>query len=129
MLSVRRRLAWVACGWLACQLAGVVAAPVVLWHLAASNDDRDCDCPVAPGQACPMHHGGNHEGRQDTSTCHLRNAFPTSDAALLSLSGGSGILPRPTTTVSVFDAGAVVLSGTPSAVLRVYRPESPPPRA
>jgi hypothetical protein len=125
MLSVRRHLAWVVCGWIACQLAGVLATPVGLWRLTAAHDDRECECPVAPGQACPMH----HDQKSDQPVCKLRNAFPTADAVLLSLNSGFGIVPEPIPAVAVLRPGAIVRTGTPSAVLRIDRPESPPPRA
>jgi hypothetical protein len=125
MQLFRRHLSWVVCGWLACQLSGVVATPLVLWHAVASTDDRDCDCPIAPGQACPMHHNGKH----DDATCRMRNAFPASDAALFSQSGVFGILPAPTATVTVFHPGSVVRTPTSVAVARAHVPEAPPPRA
>jgi hypothetical protein len=125
MLSVRRHLAWVVCGWIACQLASVAAAPLVLWHMTAAHDDRECECPVAAGQACPMHHGQ----KSDQPLCKLRNASPTADALLLSLNSSSGLVPEPIPTGAVLRPGAIVRTGTPAAVLRIDRPDSPPPRA
>jgi hypothetical protein len=124
MQLFRRHLVWVVCGWLVCQLAGVAAAPIMLLGATATHDEQECDCPVAPGQACPMHHSGKHD-----TTCKMRNAFGGPEAALFALSGGFGVLPRSTVTVSAFIPGAVVLIGRPSAILRAHRPESPPPRA
>ena len=131
MHAFRRRLAWVVCGWLACQMAGVFAGPVLMWRVTAAHDDRECECPVTPGQACPMHHNGNgkdHDGKRDDTTCKLRNALPPADAALFA-HGGFGILPGPIAVARVLDPGAIVATAAPSAVLRVYRPESPPPRS
>ena len=128
MHALRRRLAWVVCGWLACQMTGALAGPILMWRVTASHDDRECECPVAPGQACPMHHSGkDHAGKRDDTTCRLRNALPAADAALFA--HGFGILPGPMVVAMVFDPGAIVLTAAASAVLRVYRPESPPPRA
>ena len=124
MQVFRRHLAWVVCAWLTCQLAGVAAAPIMLWGTTAAHDEQECDCPLLPGQACPMHHNGKHD-----TTCKMRNAFGGSDAALFALSGGFGVLPPSTVTVSTFAPGAVVPLGGPSAVTRAHRPESPPPRA
>ena len=39
----RRQLAWVVCSWLACHLTAVVAAPILLWRVTASHDDRECE--------------------------------------------------------------------------------------
>ena len=56
MAAVRNRLSWVIAGWLVCQFAGV-AAPLTLYAIstASGGHDATCDCPIAPGQACPMH--------------------------------------------------------------------------
>jgi hypothetical protein len=128
MSPYRRHLVWVVCGWLACQLAGVAAAPVLLWTGVAAHDDEACDCPLLPGQACPMHRGAKHDSRPDT-TCKLRSAFDGPDAALFSLSGGSGILPAPTRPVGALVPGAIVPPLTTSAISRASLPEAPPPRA
>jgi hypothetical protein len=124
MVAVRGHLSWLISGWLVCQIAGVVAAPLALLVSAPSAHDEQCTCPIAPGQACPMHHAP--EGDQ---TCKMRNASGGSEAALLALAGGVGLLPPATVTESAFHPGDIVRSGTPSAILRAHRPESPPPRA
>jgi hypothetical protein len=124
MQAFRRYLGWVVCGWLACQIAGVAAAPVLLVTAAAAHDERECDCPLLPGQACPMHHNGKH----DNTTCRMRNGFD-GDAALFSLTGGFGVLPELTAAVSSFDPGAIVLPSTPFSLVRPSLPEAPPPRA
>jgi hypothetical protein len=111
-------------------MTGVLASPILMWRVTASHDDRECECPIAPGQACPMHHNGkDHAGKRDDTTCTLRNAFPADDTALFAHAGGFGILPGPMAVATDFDPGAVVLTAAPSALLRAYRPESPPPRA
>jgi len=128
MLDLRRHLAWIVCSWLACHLAGVVAAPAALWHLTASHDALDggvCDCPVAPGQACPMHQSGKH----DDTTCKMRNAFPASDQALFSQWAAFGILPGSTASVSLFQPGAIVSVSAPAEIAEFYVPDAPPPRA
>jgi hypothetical protein len=124
MRAVRSHLSWVIAGWLACQFAGM-AAPLAMHALSAPSGSHDeCDCPIAPGQACPMHHTG--EGDR---TCKIRNASGGSEAALLAQAGGIGLLPPSTVTVSAFVQCASVRTETPSAILRAHRPESPPPRA
>ena len=133
MLGFRRHLSWAICGWLASQIVGIVAAPALVWQLTASQVDQACDCPLGPGQACPMHQGGTHDGKhdskQDTPTCKLRNAFPASDAAMFSQSGAFGILPRPMVALTVFHPGVLVHARTPVAIAHAYLPEAPPPRA
>ena len=124
MVAVRSHLSWVIAGWLACQFAGV-AAPLALHAISTSSGSHDeCDCPIAPGQACPMHHTG--EGDR---TCKIRNASRGSEATLLAQAGGIGLLPPSTVTVSTFQPGDIVRAATPCAILRAHRPESPPPRA
>jgi len=131
MCAVRRRLPWVICFWLACQFAGVVAAPLAFCcQSVPSADDEDC-CPgLLPGQICPMHHtrAGNHTPANDR-TCKMRNACGRADAALVSLAGVVGLLPHATVLVNAFDLGDSVRGPMPSALARAHRPESPPPRA
>jgi len=126
MVVVRGRLSWVVCVWLACQVAGVVAAPIAFCcqGVAMAHDDEKC-CPgLLPGQICPMHHT-----REGSRTCKMRDACGRADAGLVSLAGVVGLLPTPTAVVSAFDPGAALNGAAPSAIARAYRPESPPPRA
>jgi len=125
MTGLRRHLPWVVCGWLACQMAGLVASPVLLSQLAATEEHRECDCPVAPGQACPMHHGGTH----GDTTCKMRNAFPGSNATLLSQAAVFGVLPDATAAVSTFHPGTMVRAATPDLIAHARVPEAPPPRS
>ena len=123
MKVFRRHLMWVICGWLTCQLVGVAAAPVMLWG-ATAHDDQECDCPLLPGQTCPMHHNGKHD-----TTCKMRNAFGGAEAALFAMTGGFGVLPTPTVTVSAFHPGASVRTEAPFEIAHPFVPEAPPPRA
>jgi|SRR5207237_149663 len=125
MTAVRRRLSWVVCVWLACQMAGVAAAPLAFCcrDVATSDDDEVC-CPgLQPGQVCPMHH------RREGSTCKMRGACGRTDAGLVALAGVVGLLPQSTSVVSVFETGDRVRAIVPSSIARAHRPESPPPRA
>jgi hypothetical protein len=126
MRGVRRRLSWLICGWLLCQAAGMAASPFSAWcDLAASADDETKCCPgLLPGQICPMHHT-----REGDRTCKMRSACGQTDPALFSLSGGVGLLPPPTPTVSAFDPGQPLDPLVATELLRAERPESPPPRA
>ena len=123
MLFARRRLALVACLWLAGQIAGIAAAPVAF----TLHDVQTCEelCPaLLSGQDCPMHH--TQEGKR---TCKMRSAGAGSDAALISLAGVIAVLPQPTDAVSIFVPGILLADASSSALLRAAIPESPPPRA
>jgi len=114
------------CGWLVCQTASVIAAPLAFCckDVPAADPDEKC-CPgMLPGQICPMHHT-----REGVKTCKMRNACTRSDAALIGLAGGLATIPDPTAAVNTFDFSTTVLQIAPSAILRAHAPESPPPRA
>jgi len=128
MVAVRRRVSWMVCLWLACQVAGVVAAPLAFCceQTKAATDDEDC-CPgLAPGQMCPMHHA--RAGDRKEPACKMRDACGRADAGLVALSGVVGLLPAPTAVVSAFAVGDAFRAAAPVAISRAYRPESPPPR-
>jgi hypothetical protein len=122
----RRRLSWMIGVWLSCQIAGLAAAPFALCCDGANAADQPATCcrGLAPGQTCPMHHGGGKD-----TTCKMRSACGHSDAALLTLAGGLGILPSATISVTAFDPGSILRPAVPSTELRAERPDSPPPRA
>jgi hypothetical protein len=112
--------------WLLCQVAGLAAAPFSLCcsQLASADQTPACCRGLAPGQTCPMHHGDKSD-----STCKMRSACSRSDAALLTLTGGLGVLPASTMGVIAFDPGVVIAAVTVSTALRADRPDPPPPRA
>jgi hypothetical protein len=108
-------------------MAGIVVAPLALscQGTPAAHDDEQRCCPgMHPGQVCPMHHT-----REGGRTCKMRSACGPSDAALVALSGGLGVLPPATPPVSAFALGDLHATVAASAIARAYRPESPPPRA
>jgi hypothetical protein len=126
MVFVRRRLSWLICAWLACQIAGVAAAPITFCckDVPTATDEQNC-CPgLMPGQLCPMHHrtaAGKNE-------CTMRSLCAPADAMLVALAGTIAVLPPATAVVSSFDPGDVVAPSAPTAIARTSRPESPPPR-
>jgi hypothetical protein len=125
----RRRLTFVVCVWLVSQAAGLAAAPFALCCPTAPgtsvHDAEEECCPgLLPGQVCPMHHV-----KEGVRTCKMRSACGSSDAALVWLSGGLGVLPQPPATVSAFELRELTSVMAPSAIARAHRPESPPPRA
>jgi hypothetical protein len=127
MLFVRRRLSWLICAWLTCQVAGVAAAPITFCckGVPTAADEEDC-CPgLLPGQMCPMH----HKTAASKNECKMRSLCAPADAMLVALAGGAGVLPHATAVVSAFDPGDVLAPFAPVAVARTSRPESPPPRS
>lgn len=140
MRSIRRRLACVAALWLCCQLA-LVAAPLALdccspTSAAAVEDDACCK-GMAPGQMCPMHkhrsgtgHGSNQQthGSRAKTDCAMKGTCLPSDAALLSLSTGAGLLPS-TFTLQDQPLTSPVPELLIAAQTHVEWPDSPPPRS
>src|SRR3954451_12032872 len=126
MVLVRRHLSWLIAACLACQLAGIAAAPVALCckDMPTSDEDTECCTGLLPGQVCPMHH--TTAGKRE---CRMRDACAPSDAALIALAGGVGVLPTATPTVSSFDLGDVHSNLASTAAFRAVRPEAPPPRS
>jgi hypothetical protein len=129
MHTVRCLLRSVAAVWVVCQLAGVVTAPLAMRFVAAPESDHHatkCVCPgVAPGQTCPMHHTTRSDGRE----CLMRSASGADDAVLLSLVGTSGLLPslpRSLVTLHNFEPIGATTSAT---IVRIDRPDAPPPRS
>jgi hypothetical protein len=128
MVAVRRRVSWIVGLWLACQIAGVVAAPLAFCCQPVSAADADDCCQgVGPGQMCPMHHKRAVDNKE--STCKMRDACSRTDAGLVALAGALGLLPSATIAVNSFAVGEEVRAAVPGAMSRIDRPESPPPRA
>jgi hypothetical protein len=129
MHTVRRLLRSVTVAWVACQLSGVVVAPVamrVALALGSEHPATKCVCPaVAPGQTCPMH----HTTRSDARECLMRSASGPDEAALLSLIGTPGLLQNLSRSVVTLQYFEPISGATPSATARTDRPDAPPPRA
>jgi len=130
MQWIRKPLSLLVAGWLVIQLATLVAAPIVLGGsgvVHTASGDANCTCPpgTAPGLTCPMHsspHG-------DAPTCRIRSTSGPSDAALLSLVGGLGVLPLSRSVPYVAPVAAAVAIPPVALIGRSELPESPPPRA
>ena len=132
---MRRHLSLLVGVWLVCQVVGLAAASAQLADTpTTSRAQQKCTCPpgASPSEDCPMHH--SHEGSQGSQgsqgkrECALKNAFSSTDAALLSLLSSLGLIQpalRIPTTNSVADPVAQLAS---VLVARPDRPESPPPR-
>jgi len=120
MCAIRRRLSWLVAGWLMCQCAGVLAAPVTL----GCHTTKDACCTnLKPGQTCPMHHQ-----REGDRTCKMRSACSPADLALLTLTTALAVVPQPTDVVIAFNPGESVSPDTRAFIARTPRPESPPPK-
>jgi len=127
MRRVRSALRLAVDGWLAIQLAGLVAAPTVLCAHAESaiSDHPAACCPgVAPGQMCPM-----HRAREGSSKCAMTAACHPSDAALVSLFATIGVTPPAPLTLDLAKSFEAVLFGLQAPIARAELPDSPPPRA
>lgn len=121
-----RALRITAAIWIVIQLAAVCAAPVVLAcaHVPTAADDEAACCPgLLPGQVCPMHH--TREGAQK---CHMRSACGSSDASLVTLTFGVGVLPSNATLVAIAPIATAAAAPAAGAIARPDRPEPPPPR-
>ena len=71
-----------------------------------------------------MHH--TTEGKPE---CVMRSTCGHTDAALVSLSAGIGLVPHFSTTLVTMQSLDTVRATTPSALARAERPDSPPPRS
>src|SRR4051812_14524393 len=127
MLPLRFARRAVVCGWLVCQVAALVTAPIALARVSAdelsSAHDESC-CPgVAPGQVCPMHH--TREGHR---TCAMTSACSGRDAALLTVFGTVGVIAPAVDTVPVIVSLGAVRNAIASLAGPLEFPPSPPPR-
>lgn len=124
---VRQLLRVVAGIWLVSQLAGVCAAPIAfaIVPVHAAADDETACCPgLKPGQVCPMHHT-----REGMRKCLMRNACGSSDAMLVALTFGTGVLPDIGGAIADFQTAPSPVARSASAIHRPAHPDSPPPRA
>ncbi len=127
MKSLRLRLSWILVGWLFVQFAGTVA-PVVLAAAGVPSGDVLCECPgTEHGATCPMHHGQAPK-QDDTNRCRLQNTYTPTDAALLSLAGGIGVLPQ-VATLHIDMAQTSILATDGALSSRTELPDAPPPRS
>ena len=128
MTTLRRRLSWIIAVWILFQIAGL-ATPVVLAAAGYSNGEEFCDCPEeVAGATCPMHHGKTpRHAAQKPGECRLQNACAPTDAALLSMFSGVGVMPTTTSIPVLATSQPVAVS---ASLLRHFLivPEAPPPR-
>ncbi len=91
MRFIRTRLSWLLSFWLACQVVAL-AAPAVLAASGSTPVEELCTCPVGDHESCPMHHGTPADTDADT-LCVMKACCAPVDVALLSMAGGTGVLP------------------------------------
>lgn len=102
----------IAVVWLTCQLAALCVAALAM-----------C-CPGArPGDLCPM-----HRMKQAEPKCLMRAACEPTDAALVALSTGAGVLPHFSITSGALQSLERVAAAEPSTLARADRPDAPPPK-
>ena len=125
MRRLRSRLARFTAACLVWQAMILALAPVDL--AGRETLTATCDCPGGMAQqSCPMHRSPNREAQAGDSV--IQSTCVPTDAALISLSTGLGVLPSLTSTPQSIRIEAVSTL-TPRAVRRVVDPELSPPRA
>jgi hypothetical protein len=122
---LRRRLSWIAGGWLCCQLSLLTAAPLSLAaHPPEAADAVTCTCVHTGTAECPMHHP-----KQQKRGCECRNTTDPDAANLVTLLGPIAVLasapshlaPPPITRLPDYPITRFIAFVTP--------PDGPPPRA
>jgi hypothetical protein len=131
--ALRHRLIVLASTVLVCQLAAMVAAPVLLHQGAPAGAGAEllCDCKVEPGANCPMHGGKTHGASGKRSgAIHLSPVCGDLAAAVLTLlASGSGILVTPSRVSRPATTAVDVVASTDSIFNPSRPPTSPPPRS
>ena len=126
MSFLRKRTAWIAAAWLTCH-ALALTAPLAAVVIAAAEDL--CTCPGGtPGAVCPMHHRVMTPDAKPAGP-QVRNGCAQPDTALLSLTGGLGVLPVSAVQSSLALLPATVASVAIASIQHVAIPDAPPPRA
>lgn len=125
---LRRRLSWIACAWLCCQLPLLTAAPLSLFaHAPEAADAVTCTCVHGhdgPDAYCPMHHP-----TKSKSGCECRSTTDPDAATVVSLLG-------PVAVLAAAQSHIAPPASTNSPIYQITRfigvvaaPDGPPPRA
>jgi hypothetical protein len=135
MRVIRKRLSWVAAGWLMARVAAFAAAPLAFAIDAAPAGARvvTCDCPdAAPGRACPMHSGPRSgqrgTGDDNDDRCRMRGNCSPVDIAFLAFAASIGI-PVAAGTLAFSESAATLVSPRTELLARYAPPDAPPPRS
>jgi len=123
--TLRRRLTWIACGWLCCQLSILTAAPLTLLSdMPHAADAVACTCAHAGAAECPMHHS-----KPKKQGCECRSTTDPDAGAVLSMLGPIAVLAvAPSASLPTEIAKSPNHQITKFAS-RFTPPASPPPRA
>jgi len=125
VIALRRRLSWIACGWLCCQLSLLTAAPASLFaHPLRAADAITCTCVHTGSAECPM-----HRPKSQKPGCECRNTTDPDAASLTSLIGPIAVMTS--APLHVTPASTTKLSdySITRFVSFVASPDGPPPRA
>ena len=125
MTLARHALGPLAAVWLACQLATVTLAPVLLWATATNVHVDECTCTHGTDALCPMH----HKRAPRSTICVMQST--TDQATLLSASlfGFVGLVPGFTMVIDAAPPERVAILGSEITTQRPVPPDPPPPRA
>jgi hypothetical protein len=124
--GLRRRLSWIACAWLCCQLSLTAAPLSLLTHAPEAADLVACTCAHTGHGECPMHHPKPQSQKRG---CECRSGADPDAANIVSLIGPIAVLanvpshlaPPPITQLPAYPITRFVDFVAPL--------DSPPPRA
>jgi hypothetical protein len=123
--AFRRKLAWIACGWLCCQLSLLAAAPGSLFaHAPQAADSVTCTCVHTGNAACPMHRPAKKQ-----SGCECRNTTDPDAANIVSLIGPIAVMAVSPAHMEPRSITRLPNSTITRFVSFVAPPDGPPPRA
>jgi hypothetical protein len=123
--ALRRRLAWIVCGWLCCQLSILTAAPLsLLSGMPHAADSVTCTCAHAGATECPMHHS-----KPKKDGCECRSTTDPDAGAVLSLLGPIAVLSDPPARAPNPSITQLPNHPITKFTSRLAPPSSPPPRA
>ena len=118
-------MAWIACGWLCCQLSLLTAAPLsLLSHAPQAADAITCTCIHADSAECPMHHPAKKK-----PGCECRSGTDPDVANIVSLLGPIAVLSAAPSHVEPPAITKLPSSPITRFVSVVAPPDGPPPRA
>lgn len=133
MHAVRHRVRTVAIVWLiglAASVSAFVPDQCCAAHAAEAAAKAKPSChepapPPTPGDACPLHHGGN----KSHDCCSMKNSCNGPGSHLLTLFAFVGEIEKPAATTVTLDWQAAVVAATPSLLRQITVPDAPPPKA
>ena len=135
MTSIRRHISAIGIIWLVFQAGVLAVSPFVNCCPAPSQstvEDDDCCAGMAPGQICPLHKHRKapptNPHHDEADRCAIRGGCGPSNAALIPLVFGLGIVPEPL-SLHVILVSNRVPSLAAHTVHRARSLDPPPPRS